>query len=178
MHSTESEATMTCLMEINRTSPSPALLYEAACRYRRCGEICLVHAVASGRPAEVEAGQRVLLEAARTLRRLNRELAIETRLEIGETAERLLRVAKEIHPALIVMSAHGEGDFPRLGSLGRVARDTLEQGQRPILLVSPSGNRLCRPHRSEARRRMAAPSPFRSPTLRAASPLQTATSPL
>jgi nucleotide-binding universal stress UspA family protein len=169
---------MTCVIEINRTSPSPALLYEAACRYRRCGEIYLVHAIASGRPAEVEAGQRLLLEAARTLRRLNRELSIEARLEIGETAERLLRVAEEIQPALIVMSAHGEGDFPRLGSLGRVARVTLEQGQRPILLVSPSGNRLCRPQRSAARRRVAASSHYRSPTVRAASPLQTAPSPL
>jgi nucleotide-binding universal stress UspA family protein len=169
---------MTCLIEINRTSPSPALLYEAACRYRRCSRICLVHAIASGRLAEVEAGQRILLEAARAMRRLDRELSIEARLEIGETAERLLRVAEEIQPALIVMSAHGEGDFPRLSSLGRVARATLEHGQRPILLVSPAGNRLHRPHRTGARRRVAASPHTGFPAVRAASPLQTAPSPL
>ena len=161
---------MTCLIEINRTTPSLGLLYEAARQYRHCGAICLVHAIASGRPAEVEAGQRVLGEAARALRRRDRDLSIEARLEIGDTAEQLLRVAEEIQPALIVMSAHGEGDFPRLRSLGRVAGETLARGCRPVLLVSPTGNKLFRPRRSGARRRVAPSPQARSTVAQAASP--------
>lgn len=165
---------MTCLIEINRTTGPPELLYEAARRYRSCGGVCLLHAIASGRPAEVEAGQRVLLEAARAVRRLDRDLSIEARLEIGDTVERLLGVADEIQPALIVMSAHGEGDFPRLSSLGRVARETLERGCRPVLLVSPSGNKLSRPRGPGRRRRAGAKRFAAAPAARVASSLQTA----
>jgi nucleotide-binding universal stress UspA family protein len=162
---------MTCLIEINQTTPSPRLLYEAACRHRECRAVYLVHVIASGRPAEVEAGQRLLAEAARALRRWNQRLSVEARLEIGETAAGLLRVAAEIQPALIVMSAHGEGDFPRLYELGRAARRVLEQGCRPVLFVSPCGDRLRRPRRGPT-------PPPRSLVTRAPSSLQSAAAPL
>lgn len=169
---------MICLIEINQTTPSPGVLYEAACRYRECRTVCLVHVIASGRPAEVEVGQRLLLEAARALRRLDRGLSIEARLEIGETADGLLRVADEIDPALIVMNAHGEGDFPRVGAVGRAARRMLAHGCRPVLLVAPSGNRLCRPQRSQARSRATGSLLPRPRVIRAASPLQSTAAPL
>jgi nucleotide-binding universal stress UspA family protein len=148
---------MTCLIQINRTSTSLAGLYAAASRYRRCRAACLLHVIPSGRPAEVEAGQRVLSEAVRKFRSLDREIRVEGRLEIGAIAEQIVQVAEEIDAALIVMSAYGDGEFPQLGvpllgGLGRVARFALERGRRPVLLVSAADETLYRPGRSRTRR--------------------------
>jgi nucleotide-binding universal stress UspA family protein len=165
---------MTCLIEVNRSTLSAGRLYQAARRLRRCATACVVHVIASGRAAEVEAGRRLLREAARALQWLDGELVVAARLEIGETAERIVAVAEESGAALIVMAAHGEGDFPYLTRMGRVAGETLERGLRPVLLVSPVGAKLHRPRRSRWRVR---PQTSARPG-RACAPLQTLSAPL
>jgi nucleotide-binding universal stress UspA family protein len=154
---------VSCLIEVHPAAPSARALYEAVSRLARCGSVCLLHTVASGRPAEVEAGKRFLLETGRALRRLDRRLIVDARLEIGDAAARLLQVAEEIRPELIVVSAHGEGEFPRLEAIGRTARAVLEWGRLPVLLVSPEGGELCRPRplRPRAHTSFSAPRPSR-----------------
>lgn len=151
------------LIEVNRVTSPLAVLYRELSRFPDCRAICLLHVIASGRPAEVESGQRVLRAALRALRALDPKLAVEARLEIGQRGERLLRVAEEIGAGLIVMAAHGEGEFPRLsgaakegGAPGRVARGVVEQRGRPVLVVSPGGSKLYQPRRSGPRRRQVA----------------------
>jgi len=154
---------VSCLIEVHRAAPPARALYEAARRCGRCDSVCLLYTAASGRPAELEAGKRLLLDSVRALHRLDRRLVVDARLEIGDKAERLLHVAEEIRPELIVISAHGEGEFPRLEAVGRTARTVLEWGCLPVLLVSPKGQELCDPHRHRARACPAAiPSPRRS----------------
>ncbi len=145
------ERALTCLIELNRSSSAPERLYRAASRLRRCSSVCLLHVVASGRTAEVEAGQRVLRDARRALHRLAPRLAVVARLEIGEGVARLLSVAEEIGADVMVMDAHGDGEFPRVEPIGRQARMVLEQGRRPVLLVSPVSAALRRPRRSGSR---------------------------
>jgi nucleotide-binding universal stress UspA family protein len=168
---------MTCLIEVDRGPGSASRLYHAARRIQECEVVCLLHVIPSGRAAVVEAGQRVLREAARTLHRLDRRLNIEARLEIGEAAERIVSVADAIGADLIVVAAHGEGDFPYLTRLGRTARGALEQGHRPVLLVSPHETQLYRPHPGACRRTPAIP---HVPSARggASSSLQTSPAPL
>jgi len=136
---------VSCLIEVHPAAPSVRALYEAVSSLARCGSVCLLHTVASGRSAEVEAGKRFLREANRALRRLDRHLVVDARLEIGDGAARLLQVAAETRPEIIVVSTHGEGEFPRLESVGRTARTVLEWGRVPVLLVSPEGGELCPP---------------------------------
>lgn len=168
---------MICLIAIDRSSPAPEELYRAASRLRRCEQVCLLHVIPSGRAAEVEAGLRVLRDAARVLHRQARHLSIEARLEIGDPAERAAQLADEIGADLIAVSAHGESDFPYLTGLGRAARATLEQARRPVLLVSPSGAELRRPSRA-SRRQPRPPSCLPRGGRWSRSPLQTAPAPL
>jgi nucleotide-binding universal stress UspA family protein len=165
---------MTCLIEINRSTPSAARLYQAARRLRQCEAVCLVHVIASGRAAEVEAGQRVLREAVRSLRRLDGDAVVTARLEIGDTAERIAAVADEFDAGLIVMGAYGEGDYPYLTRIGRTAGATLARTLRPVLLVSSVGAKLHRPWRS----RRSGPIPTAPPPGVALASLQTLPSPL
>jgi hypothetical protein len=164
----------TCLIEVGHSTPSPERLYRAASRFRRCRAVCLLHVIASGRPAEVEAGRRVLRDAVRAVCRLDRGLVVEGRLEIGNPVERCLTVAEEIDAALIVREAHGDGEFPRLSPVGRGASQTLERSPRPVLLVSAAGDSLHRPRRA-ARRSLARLQPMLRPR---PSSLQTPASPL
>jgi hypothetical protein len=144
---------VSCLIEVHPAAPSVRALYEAVSRLTPCGSVCLLHTVASGRSAEVEAGKRFLREAGRALRRLDRRLVVVARLEIGDAAARLLQAAAETCPEIIVLSTHGEGEFPRLASVGRTARKVLEWGCVPVVLVSPEGGELreLRPLRPPAR---------------------------
>jgi len=146
-------------MEVHPAAPSVRALYEAVSPLTRCGSVCLLHTVASGRSAEVEAGKRFLREAGRALRRLDRHLVVDTRLEIGDAAARLLQVAAEIRSELIVVSTHGEGEFPRLESVGRTARTVLEWGRVPVVLVSPESGELCQPRPLQSPARASFPIP-------------------
>lgn len=139
---------MTCLIPIDRGASTPEKLYRAAARLRRCERVCLLHVIPSGRAAEVEAGLRVLRDAARALHRLARDLPVEARLEIGEPAECTARLADEIGADLIVAAAYGESDFPYLTGVGRTARAIIDGSRRPVLLVSPVGATLHRPRRT------------------------------
>ena len=169
---------VSCLIEINHVTPSIQALYEAACRHGRCRSVCLVHTIASGRSAEVEAGQRLLVEPMRSLRFLDRDLTVEARLEIGDTPERMLELAEEIQADRIVMSAHGEGEFPRLEALGQTAWRVLDRSLVPVLLVSPAGDQLCRPNWIRSRRRGLTAPRARASIRIASSPLQMPTPPV
>ena len=126
------ERGMTCVIAVDRSTGSPERLLQAACRLQPCSAVCLVHVIPSGRTAEVEAGQRLLRDAARAVERLERNLAVTARMEIGDAAEQLVRVADELDADLIVMASHGDGDFPYLSGIGRTALATREQAGRPV----------------------------------------------
>ncbi len=127
---------MTCVIAVDRSTGSPERLIQAASHLGPCADVCLVHVIPSGRTAEVEAGQRLLRDAARSVQRLDRTLVVTARMEIGEAAEQIVRVAEELGADLIVMASHGDGDFPYLSGVGRTALATREQARRPVLLVS------------------------------------------
>jgi nucleotide-binding universal stress UspA family protein len=127
---------MTCVIAVDRSTGSPERLLQAASRLGSPESVCLVHVIPSGRTAEVEAGQRLLRDAARSVQRADRTVAVTARLEIGDAAEQLVRVADELDSDVIVMASHGEGDFPYLSGIGRTALATREQAHRPVLLVS------------------------------------------
>jgi nucleotide-binding universal stress UspA family protein len=167
---------MTCLIAVDRGSVER--LYRAATRVRKCEEICLVHVITSGRAAEVEAGQRVLREAARGLHRLESRLRIEAQLEVGGVAGQITQVADERGARLIVMAAYGEDDFPYLAGRGRAAQAVLARTRQPLLLVGPTGAKLHRPRRSSRRRRVVASPPRQSVLAWGRSPLQTTVAPL
>lgn len=86
---------------------------------------------------EVQQAERELLEeAAATLRSAG--LQVETRLETGQPAEEIGRVANEGDYDLVVLGSHGHGAVREL-IVGTVSAAVVGLVQRPVLLV-PEGS--------------------------------------
>lgn len=79
-----------------------------------------------------ERGEAIMAGAARTLERAG--IVPERRMELGEPAETIIRVAAEVGASLIVMGTRGHGAFASL-LLGSVAAGVLEAAHVPVLLV-------------------------------------------
>jgi universal stress protein A len=61
-------------------------------------------------------------------------------VETGDTAVRILDVAKRVRADLIVMATHGRKGLPRL-VIGSVAERIIRQAQCPVLIVRPTVRR-------------------------------------
>jgi nucleotide-binding universal stress UspA family protein len=76
----------------------------------------------------------VLWKALRQIHAADENVPVEHRLEEGEPATQILRVAKETKAGLIVMGTHGRTGLGRL-LLGSVAEWVLRQAPCPVLTV-------------------------------------------
>jgi nucleotide-binding universal stress UspA family protein len=76
----------------------------------------------------------VLWKALRQVRAPDDNVAVEHRLEVGGTAEEILRVVSETKAGLIVMGTQGKTGLPRL-LLGSVAEQVLRRAKCPVLTV-------------------------------------------
>jgi nucleotide-binding universal stress UspA family protein len=68
---------------------------------------------------------------------LPEDIGVTTRLERGDPAETILRIAREEEPDLIVMGSHGRGRFRR-ALLGSVSERVLKASAVPVLLMRGS----------------------------------------
>lgn len=67
-----------------------------------------------------------------------RDVGVTTRLERGDAAATILRIAREEESDLIVMGSHGHSRFHR-ALLGSVSERVLAQSQVPVLLMRGNG---------------------------------------
>jgi nucleotide-binding universal stress UspA family protein len=67
-----------------------------------------------------------------------RDVGVTTRLERGEAAATILRIAREEEDDLIVMGSHGHSRFHR-ALLGSVSEKVLAQSEIPVLLMRGNG---------------------------------------
>jgi nucleotide-binding universal stress UspA family protein len=129
---------MRVLMVVDAAEQSHALLDYVRTAHENDAEFVLLAVSLSGRSAELQTAQKVLEEA---LHALSEEPGdrFRARLEIGEPGEVIARVAQEEDASVIMMPAHGDGEFPRLQELGGVAHAVAHRTNIPILIASPSG---------------------------------------
>jgi nucleotide-binding universal stress UspA family protein len=129
---------MRVLMVVDAAEQSQALLDYVRTAHENEAEFVLLAVSLSGRTAELQATENVLEEA---LHALTEEPGgrFRARLEIGDPAEVIARVAQEEEASVIMMPAHGDGEFPRLQALGGVAHAVAHRTNIPLLIASPSG---------------------------------------
>lgn len=91
-------------------------------------------AYGSGVPVfdQLEENRAVYLEKLAQLQPRDPGIRVEYRLERGEAAGQIVRVAKEIGCDLIVMGTHGRTGFGRL-MMGSVAEEVLRKAPCPVL---------------------------------------------
>lgn len=82
-------------------------------------------------PDLLEPHAKILRKATESL---PRDIGVTTRLERGDAAETILRIAKEDHHDLIVMGSHGHSRFHR-ALLGSVSERVLHTSAAPVLLM-------------------------------------------
>ncbi|HEX2392278.1 MAG TPA: universal stress protein [Solirubrobacterales bacterium] len=82
-------------------------------------------------PDPVEAHEKVLRQATDSL---PRDVGVTTRLERGNPAERILRLAGEGNFDLIVMGSHGHSRVHR-ALIGSVSEKVLQTSRLPVLLM-------------------------------------------
>jgi nucleotide-binding universal stress UspA family protein len=92
-------------------------------------------------PAGATAEQEALLDAAQAeLNALREQLeadgTVETRIERGDPADRILAVADEVEPTLIAMTSHGRSGLSRMVR-GSVAERVLRHAKQPLLICNP-----------------------------------------
>ena len=80
-----------------------------------------------------ESHQRILSEAANTVKNKKPDMKVETRLEEGRPYSVIVEVAKEEDVDLIVMGSRGMGGI--VGFLGSTSRHVVEACTKPILIV-------------------------------------------
>ena len=80
-----------------------------------------------------ESHQRMLSEAANTVKNKKPDLKVETRLEKGRPSDVIVEIAKEEDVDLIVMGSRGMGGI--VGFLGSTSRHVVEACTKPILIV-------------------------------------------
>jgi nucleotide-binding universal stress UspA family protein len=90
-----------------------------------------VGAAASAPPDMLDFHERLLRDATD---RLPRDIGVTTRLERGNPAETILRVAREGDQNLIVMGSHGHSRVHR-ALLGSVSERVLKSSPAPVLLM-------------------------------------------
>ncbi|MDX6589461.1 MAG: hypothetical protein QOI84_735 [Solirubrobacterales bacterium] len=90
-----------------------------------------VGAAASAPPDLLDIHVKILREAAESL---PEDIGVTTRLERGDAAETILRVAREDGQNLIVMGSHGHSRFHR-ALLGSVSERVLRASAVPVLLM-------------------------------------------
>ena len=124
-----------------------ALAFALARDYR--GRLILLHVAASPTivaHAELvpvlQATQEELQTQLRQRAAANAEGPVEVRLEHGDPADEVVRVANEMHADLIVMGTHGRSGIGRL-LMGSVAEQVLREAPCPVLIVKstlPAGS--------------------------------------
>lgn len=129
---------MRVLMVIEAAEQSQALLDYVRTAHEQEAEFVLLGVSLSGRAAELQATENLLNEALSALTE-EPDARYRTRLEIGDPVEVIPRIAEEIEASVIMMPAHGDGEFPRLQELGGVAHAVAHRTNIPILIASPSG---------------------------------------
>jgi nucleotide-binding universal stress UspA family protein len=93
-------------------------------------------AVGSAPPPDlIEAHQEVLRDATALI---PSDVGVTTRLERGEAAATILRIAREEESDLIVMGSHGHSRIHR-ALLGSVSEKVLAQSEIPVLLMRGNG---------------------------------------
>jgi nucleotide-binding universal stress UspA family protein len=85
-------------------------------------------------PPEPETHRAEAREQLEQLQVSNANVRTERRLEEGEPAEEILRVANEIHANLLIMGTHGRTGLQRL-LMGSVAEEVVRQASCPVLTV-------------------------------------------
>jgi nucleotide-binding universal stress UspA family protein len=115
----------------------------------RGGRVVLVHAVdvhgplTDFLPSPPDLDERVRLAAAERLEETAaalraRELAVETRLELGVASQAVVRVAEELAPALVVQGSRGLTPGLAHLLLGSTAQRIVQHCPRPVLTVHPA----------------------------------------
>jgi len=79
-----------------------------------------------------EAGKKMLEEEASKLN--DAGLNVETRVELGDPSEEIIRVAKEIDADMIVMGVRGVSKWRKI-LLGSVSEEVLEKSDIPVFIV-------------------------------------------
>jgi nucleotide-binding universal stress UspA family protein len=87
----------------------------------------------------IEAGRFVREASLAELERYAKELralgvSVETRVELGDAIDIILRAARELAPAMIVMGTHGRTGLAHL-LIGSVAEKIMRLSHRPVLTV-------------------------------------------
>ncbi len=96
--------------------------------------------------ADEEAARQSLEAEAERLRGAGGDLKVETVVEIGDPAERILRLAKGRDVDLIVLASHGRGAVGRW-AFGSVADRVARSATVPVMIVRPEGDEGAgRPH--------------------------------
>jgi nucleotide-binding universal stress UspA family protein len=129
---------MPVLVVLDAAGDSQALLDYVRTMHAGEAEYVLLSVSLSGREADREAARNVLNEALYTLGE-EQGTILRTRLEIGDPAEVIARVAAEEGAEVIMMPAYGDGEFPRLQELGYAAHQVSHRTTIPILIKSPVG---------------------------------------
>ncbi|TRZ48642.1 MAG: universal stress protein [Dehalococcoidia bacterium] len=80
-----------------------------------------------------ESHQRILNEAANTVKNKQPDMKVETRLEEGRPSDVIVEVAKEEDVDLIVLGSRGMGGI--VDFLGSTSRHVVEACTKPILIV-------------------------------------------
>jgi nucleotide-binding universal stress UspA family protein len=86
-------------------------------------------------PDLIDVHQEVLRDA---LALIPHDVGVTTRLERGDAASTILRIAREEDDDLIVMGSHGHSRFHR-ALLGSVSHRVLAQSEIPVLLMRGNG---------------------------------------
>ncbi len=86
-------------------------------------------------PDLLDVHQEVLRESTALI---PRDIGITTRLERGEAAATILRIAREEESDLIVMGSHGHSRIHR-ALLGSISEKVLAQSEIPVLLMRGNG---------------------------------------
>lgn len=93
-------------------------------------------AVGTAPPPDLIDVHRELLREATDL--IPHDIGVTTRLERGEAAATILRIAREEESDLIVMGSHGHSRFHR-ALLGSISEKVLAQSEIPVLLMRGNG---------------------------------------
>jgi hypothetical protein len=141
---------MVYLVEVNGSQPSRAAVRYAAARCNaprvRAGtELVLLHVAASGRPAEIASGQRLLEESSASCRFLPQEVRVRTCLAVGDRIEQLAQAAERETADCVVVGSHDAGEYPYLRERGAAADAAVSRLSRPVVVVGQSGVR-CMEH--------------------------------
>lgn len=135
------------LVPLDGSRLSEAILPTAvalACHYDSC--VTLLHVLEKSPPATVH-GERHLTDVAGgetylasvATRLAAQGVTVETHVHAareGDVARSIAQHAAEVSADLIALSTHGRGGLRGL-LFGRIAQQTLQQGDRPVLLVTP-----------------------------------------